>query len=141
MIKTLVVILAITVACRAQRTPIPDEITIYKLPQFRSYLVGVTCNRVKEMEGVSKTRIKNKSEIRELIGLLEDSSNFNLYKDTTDIDSRILIEYVSKGKVIKQICWSRTELIQKEGKTYSYSQKIEDYLLKQKLIIKLKEQQ
>lgn len=136
-IRILAVILTIVVACRAQQIPAPDVINIYKLPQFKSYLVGVTCDRVKTMQGVSKTIITNRAEMNELIALLEDSSNFKLYKDTAGLDSRILIEYVSKGKVVKQICWSQTELIQKEGLIYSYSQKIEDYLLKQKLIIKV----
>jgi uncharacterized protein YuzE len=136
-IKILAIILMIAVACYAQQILTPDVINIYKLPQFKSYLVGVTCNRVKTIQGVSKTIISDKAEIKELVDLLEDSSNFKLYTDTADLDTRILIEYVTKGKVVKQICWSRTELIQMEGRIYSYDQKIEDYLLKKHLIIKL----
>lgn len=138
-IKTLAIAFLSILSCRTSHIAVPDALIIYKLPQFNSYLVSVSCEQVKMMKNVNKTVISDKAIIKEFVTLLEDNSNFKLYKDTSGIDSRILIEYIYKGKIINEICWSRTNLIQKGGRIYSYNQKIEDYLLKSKLIIKINE--
>ena len=135
----LVLLLVGCATVRNSHARIPDEIHIYKLPQLNSYIVGVKCEKLKTYRGVSKIVLTEKKEIRELYSLFEDPRHFIEDSSSHEIDTRILIEYVTDGQIMKSICWSNTRQIQKDGGVFLYTKEIEDYLLSKKLIFTLKE--
>lgn len=124
-----------TISHEYNKANYPDEIHIYKLPQFSNYFVRVKCEDVKNRPQASKTIITDKTDISRLYSLFEDEQNFTVEPDYDAVDSKILFEYRKKGLIINSICWTQTKLIQRNGKVYSYNKKVEDYLLSKKLII------
>lgn len=124
-----------TMSHKDNKPDYPDEIVIYKIPQFTNYLVGVKCAEVKSRGGTSALIITDKKEIGIFYSLFEDAQNFVVDTFVTSIDSRILFEYRKKGKPIKNVCWANVKRIQKDGAIYTYNKAIEDYLLSKKLII------
>ncbi|MCB9334803.1 MAG: hypothetical protein H6586_01525, partial [Flavobacteriales bacterium] len=115
-----------------------DNIIIYSLPQFSTYLINIDCDEIKNKEEVEVTNITDKEKIEKFISVFRYD---NLVKDTIVriLDARLLIEYKVGDIIIKSICWSPVGRIKYEGAKpiYLYNKRVEDFLLEEKLIIKI----
>lgn len=89
------------------------------------------------MEDAKLRIIKDRKKIGEFYTLFNNDANFTIDTSFHDIDSRIRIEFKSNGTIIEAICWSPTGLVERVGKVFRYNKNVEDFLLNEKLIIKV----
>lgn len=115
-----------------------DKITIYSLPQFSTYLTNLNCDDIKTKEDVVVFDIINEKKIKSFTDKFR-YENITMDSSIRNIDVRILIEFKVGEFIVKSICWSPQRRLKFENsKTiYSYNQNLEDFLLEEKLIIKL----
>ena len=115
----------------------PDKIIICKLPHFYNTPIRIKCGEInKNRKDVIVKIINRRKDINEFYSLFEDTNNFT--KSNYDhLDSRMQIEYYKKGLCIKTFCSSHGLYIERADGVYLGNKKIEDYLLKQKLIFKI----
>lgn len=106
-----------------------DEIRIYSLSMYSNYLTRVPCDKLIEYEGLIQKRITDKKRIAIFQKALFDSNNFKL-DSSRWIDSRVRIEFKRSGNVVNTFCLSKTNLIEFNGKIYSYNEKVENLLKK-----------
>ena len=116
-----------------------DEITIYSLSQYSRSLISVKCGDIKNWENCVIRKIKDKSDLREFSSIFQDESNFVADSTVRNLYSRILIECQSKCEIVKTYCWSNVKRISIDGEIFSYTKKVEDYLLCKKLILVIKD--
>jgi len=132
-IAFLLFILSLTLGCKNisnfYTNDSPDEIIVYKLPQYNKYFVDVKCEELKNRNGVTKIILNKKNDIRKFNEIFNNSENFKVDNSYSSIDSRIQFEIKKNGKILKTICWSNTKLIEVEGRVYRCLPIIDIYLM------------
>lgn len=112
--------------------------TIYYLDPLRTSLVSIPCERLKYIHDVKSKIISDKKHLSEAFDILNDRSNFAIDSTQKYLDSRIEIIFTSKDRIIETFCWLIPGRIKFGDYVYKYNEKVEDFLVSEKLIYKLK---
>jgi len=116
--------------CKISKIPkqnSPYKIEIYVISNYKHYIVSVPCDDVKELYDYKK-EVTSKRDVKKIYAIFSDSTNLKLDTAFKTIDSKMSIQFIHNNRVVENICWSGINDIEKDGKIYTYNEKINNYI-------------
>ncbi len=116
----------------------PDTLIIYQLPMFKHYFVGVCCSQLVKRNDVTIAKFSNRKKVQEAFAKFDNLSGLEIDTSFKKIDARLVILFKNKNEILKEVCATRTGMIQIDNKIYRMNKEIRDFFIANKMMINIR---
>jgi hypothetical protein len=105
---------------------------------FKHYFVGVCCNELVKKNEVTIAKFSTRKKVKEAFAKFDNLSGLEIDTSFKKIDARLIVLFKNKNEIVKEVCATRTGMIQIDNKIYRMNNEIRNFFIENKMMINIR---